>query len=166
LNTTKSDLNTDSVIHSMTLGIELNTGSDIKYTDMSLEKLDEQSKPLIIITESAAKKVLEVTKQQNKVGYGLRVFVRGGGCSGLTYGLSLEREPELNDIVIEQKGLRIFVDGFSAEYIKGSVVDYVESFQASGFKIDNPNAVQTCGCGHSFRTTARPGKPQPCNHTK
>jgi iron-sulfur cluster assembly accessory protein len=166
LNTTKSDLNTDSVIHSMPLGIELNTGSDIKYTDMSLEKLDEQSKPLIIITESAAKKVLVVTKQQNKVGYGLRVFVRGGGCSGLTYGLSLEREPELNDIVIEQKGLRIFVDGFSAEYIKGSVVDYVESFQASGFKIDNPNAVQTCGCGHSFRTTARPGKPQPCNHTK
>jgi len=131
---------------------------------MSIEKLEQGNKPLITLTDSAAKKVLEVIRQQNKLGYGLRIYVRSGGCSGLTYGMSLEKEPELNDIVIEQKGVKVFVDGFAADYIKGSVVDYIESFQASGFKIDNPNAVQTCGCGHSFRTTARPGKPQPCNH--
>lgn len=131
---------------------------------MAIEKVGEEGRPLITLTDAAAKRVLEVMKQQNKLGYGLRIYVRGGGCSGLTYGMSLEREPEINDIVLEQKGVKIFVDGFSAQFIKGSVVDYVESFQASGFKIDNPNAVQTCGCGQSFRTTARPFKPQPCNH--
>jgi iron-sulfur cluster assembly protein len=133
---------------------------------MSIEKVEGQKRPLIIITEAAARKVTDVLRQQNKLGYGLRIYVRGGGCSGLTYGLSLEKEPEPNDLVVEQNGIKVFVDGFSAEYIKGSVVDYVESFQASGFKIDNPNAVQTCGCGHSFRTTARPGKLQPCNHAR
>ncbi|PSN83726.1 hypothetical protein B9Q01_03675 [Candidatus Marsarchaeota G1 archaeon OSP_D] len=119
--------------------------------------------PVITLTERAANRIKQIITQNNKLGYGLRVFVRGGGCSGLTYGMSLEKEPLEGDYVVEQFGVKVFVDRYSSQFIKGSTIDYVETLQSSGFKIDNPNAVQSCGCGQSFRTTARPGKIEKCH---
>jgi iron-sulfur cluster assembly accessory protein len=123
----------------------------------------EQIQPSLVLTESAAARVKELLEKHGKTGYGFRVFVRGGGCSGFTYGLSLEKDPMSTDYVLEQYGIRVYVDKYSYELIKGSTIDYVETIQASGFKIDNPNAVQSCGCGQSFRTTAKPGTVKKCN---
>jgi iron-sulfur cluster assembly protein len=123
-----------------------------------------QEERTVELTEAAAKRVAEILKQSNKSDHSLRIFVRGGGCSGFSYGMSVEKSPTPDDIVVEDKGVKVLVDKYSAEYLHGSTVDYVESLQSSGFKIENPNAVQSCGCGQSFRTTAKPGTPRACSH--
>lgn len=106
----------------------------------------------IVLSEKAAEVVRSILERQGKVGYGLRVFVAGGGCSGLQYGMALEEAPEEEDLIFEHYGLRVFVDPLSYRYLKGSFIDYVETLMGGGFKIDNPNAVASCGCGQSFRT--------------
>ena len=110
---------------------------------------------LVTIMPRAAVKVHEFLKNENKEldKGGLRLYVAGGGCSGLTYGMALENGPSEEDIITEKEGLRVFVDPFSAKYLKGSTVDYVESIEGSGFKINNPNVTSSCGCGHSFQTS-------------
>ena len=80
---------------------------------------------------------------------GLRVYVAGGGCAGLTYGMTLEDNSTDEDIIIETEGLKIFIDPFSAKYLGGSSIDYLESIESSGFKINNPNVTSTCACGKS-----------------
>lgn len=109
---------------------------------------------LVTIMPKAAGKVSEFLKSENKevAKAGLRLYVAGGGCSGLTYGMALEDGPSEEDIVTEYEGLKVFVDPFSAKYLKGSTIDYVESIEGSGFKINNPNVTSSCGCGHSFQT--------------
>jgi len=82
--------------------------------------------------------------------YGLRVAVRGGGCSGFEYALDFEAEPRDNDHVLEYDGLRVFVDAISARYLDGTEIDYVLGMQGAGFKFNNPKAVGSCGCGSSF----------------
>ena len=84
--------------------------------------------------------------------YGLRVFVGGGGCSGLQYGMTFDNNPSDVDIVFAEHGLRVIVDPRSLPYIAGANIDYEDSLMGGGFHIENPNAVSTCGCGHSFRT--------------
>jgi iron-sulfur cluster assembly accessory protein len=81
---------------------------------------------------------------------GLRVAVRGGGCSGFEYALDFEDEMRENDLVYEQHGLKILVDPISARYLKGTEIDYVLGMSGTGFKFNNPNAIGTCGCGSSF----------------
>ena len=81
----------------------------------------------------------------------LRVAIRGGGCGGFEYALGFDRGPAEGDAEAEFHGVRVVVDPASAPYLEGSTVDFVESLQESGFKIDNPNAVASCGCGHSFQ---------------
>ena len=81
---------------------------------------------------------------------GLRVGVLPGGCSGFQYGLNIEDEPAEDDLVIESNGLRLFVDPFSMQYLGGVEIDYVTTFQGSGFTFNNPNASGGCGCGSSF----------------
>ena len=81
---------------------------------------------------------------------GLRVAVMPGGCSGFKYSLNVEDRPESDDVVIESEGVRLFVDGFSAPYLNGTVIDYKSNFQESGFAFSNPNATGGCGCGSSF----------------
>ncbi len=81
---------------------------------------------------------------------GLRVSVQPGGCSGFKYGLLIEDEPAEDDTIIDAEGFRLFVDPFSAQYINGVQIDYVSSFQGSGFTFKNPNATGGCGCGSSF----------------
>lgn len=106
----------------------------------------------IILTESATEMVQNLLVQKNVPDYGLRIFVSGGGCSGLQYGMALDKEPGENDHVITDRGVKIYVDPISMMYLSGSVVDYEDSLMGGGFRIDNPNAVSSCGCGHSFKT--------------
>jgi iron-sulfur cluster assembly protein len=107
---------------------------------------------VITFTEMGAHKVQEFLASQGAAAEasGLRVGVRGGGCSGFQYALAFDTErPE--DTVFEDHGLRILVDGPSLPYVKGAVVDYVDTLQGAGFKVDNPNVIAACGCGSSFR---------------
>ena len=93
----------------------------------------------------------------------LRVFVVGGGCSGYQYGMSIAEEPEADDTVIEQEGVRIVIDADSAGYISGAEIDYTEDMMKSGFTIFNPNAVSTCACGSSFQASDGSGSPRACS---
>lgn len=101
---------------------------------------------------SKAVDMVKITRDQEGIdpGHGLRVAVRGGGCSGFEYALDFESEPRDNDFVYEQHGLRVFVDAVSARYLDGTTVDYVLGMSGAGFKFINPRASGTCGCGSSF----------------
>ena len=113
----------------------------------------------ITVTESAANKVREILAQRNMPNHGLRVFVSGGGCSGMQYGMAIEAQPREFDAVIEAgDGVKVFIDPTSMMYLSGANIDYVDNIMGGGFRIDNPNAVSTCGCGHSFRTTNSGGE--------
>ncbi len=103
------------------------------------------------VTEKAASKVKEFLRLENKEGWGLRVGVMPGGCSGLTYLMDFAQEKEEDDIVIEAGNVKFFVNKNDLEHLGGATLDYVETLQAAGFKIDNPNVHSTCGCGKSFR---------------
>jgi iron-sulfur cluster assembly accessory protein len=111
---------------------------------------------LITMTSTAADKVRELLNQENDPGLALRIFVAGGGCSGLQYGMTLDEEQE-GDTVISQAGFNVLVDEMSLGYISGSEVDYVDSLMGAGFTVNNPNAVSSCGCGHSFKTASGGG---------
>jgi len=105
---------------------------------------------MINVSEIAATKITELLTEEGKSGSGLRVFVQGGGCSGFQYGLGFDHGAQEGDLQFESEGVKVVVDPFSAPYLRGARVDYLETIQESGFKIDNPNAVASCGCGHSF----------------
>ena len=104
---------------------------------------------IVTLTDKAANKVKQLLKKENKEEYGLRVGIVMGGCSGYTYDIGLEKAPKENDILLEEKGIRIFMSPESVAFMKGSTVDYIDSLQNAGFKISNPNVKTTCGCGHS-----------------
>jgi len=106
---------------------------------------------MVVVTESAASEVKRIMQQQNKEGWGLRVGVVGGGCSGLTYELDFEEQPKEKDFVFEHHGVRVFVDPKSYLYLNGLTVDYHLDMLNGGFKFVNPNASAGCGCGTSFR---------------
>ncbi|HLI07117.1 MAG TPA: iron-sulfur cluster insertion protein ErpA [Ktedonobacteraceae bacterium] len=116
---------------------------------------------VITMTPTAVEKVQELLTQENDPSLGLRIFVAGGGCSGLQYGMTLDEEQE-GDTIIPQGQFKVFVDEMSLEYIKGSQVDYVDSLMGAGFTVNNPNAVSSCGCGHSFRTASGGGEARSC----
>jgi iron-sulfur cluster insertion protein len=107
--------------------------------------------PTLVFTDAAAAKVGELIREEANPNLKLRVFVQGGGCSGFQYGLGFDRGAQEGDHAFEVQGVQVVVDPFSAPYLKGARVDYLETIQESGFKIDNPNAVSSCGCGHSFQ---------------
>ncbi len=123
---------------------------------------------MINITESAAEKLGGIMEQKGmKDTHGLRVFVKGGGCGGMQYGMTFDDNTRDGDQVYEQNGLRVFVDATSLFYIDGANIDYVDNLMGGGFHIDNPNAVSSCGCGSSFRTAeSHTGEemPQSCGH--
>jgi iron-sulfur cluster assembly protein len=105
---------------------------------------------MVTLTNIAAKKVGEFLSTQEQAEAGLRVAVKGGGCSGFQYQLALDEKRE-TDQVFDFEGIRILVDPQSLQYVDGSVVDYTESLMGSGFQVNNPNVVAACGCGSSFR---------------
>ncbi len=109
--------------------------------------------PALSLTPAGADKVRRLLEEKEIPDHGLRVFVSGGGCSGMQYGMAFEEAPQDGDLVVEQQGVKLIVDPVSVTYLEGASIDYIEDdLMGGGFKIDNPNAVASCGCGHSFRT--------------
>ena len=107
---------------------------------------------VINVTEAAAYEVKDML-EQNEIADGyLKVKVNGGGCTGLTYGMSAEAEPGDNDEVYEFYGLKVLVDKMDVPVLQGTTIDFKQSLMGGGFQIDNPNAIASCGCGSSFRT--------------
>ena len=102
----------------------------------------------IVVTAKAAEKIKELITQEKK--QGLRISVVPGGCSGYQYGMELDDSAQSDDITVEEQGIKIFVDKMSMKKLSGAHVDYIESLQGAGFKISNPNAKSSCGCGSSF----------------
>ncbi|RMG30766.1 MAG: iron-sulfur cluster assembly accessory protein [Methanobacteriota archaeon] len=108
------------------------------------------TKPNITVTEKAAQQLQKLMQLEGKEGYGLRVGVKSGGCSGLSYYMEFVEKPLPNDQEIEVDGVKIYVDVFSAMYLNGSQLDYTDGLNGAGFVWNNPNAQRTCGCGQSF----------------
>jgi len=121
-----------------------------------MELIEQTTTETINLTEAAAKMVQNLLVQKNVPDYGLRVFVSGGGCSGLQYGMALEAEARPYDQVIEKNDVKVFIDPTSMMYLTGATIDYEDSIMGGGFKIDNPNAVSSCGCGTSFKAKDGP----------
>ncbi|MBA2454421.1 MAG: iron-sulfur cluster assembly accessory protein [Chloroflexia bacterium] len=117
---------------------------------------------MISISDEAVAQLETFLEDQGTKGYALRVFVAPGGCSGLQYGMSVEEEVEEGDTVVEMKGVRLLVDEFSAMYLGGSEIDYVNSLMGGGFTVRNPNAVAGCACGHSFDAGGNEATAQGC----
>jgi iron-sulfur cluster assembly protein len=117
-----------------------------------VEITERPTTTLLTLTESAATKIKQLLAEEDDVNV-LRVAIQGGGCSGFQYGLGFDRGSQEGDHEFELHGVTVVVDPFSAPYLQGAEVDYVDSIQASGFAINNPNAVSSCGCGHSFQVS-------------
>lgn len=105
---------------------------------------------MVQITEKAVGKVKEIMAAQDPVPAGLRIAVVGGGCSGFSYSMAFENQPNMLDKSYQYDGLKVFIDQASLLYLDGVQVDYVETMEGSGFKFNNPNVKNTCGCGSSF----------------
>ncbi|MGI0027765.1 MAG: iron-sulfur cluster insertion protein ErpA [Nitrosopumilaceae archaeon] len=112
-----------------------------------------QTTKLLTITPKAAEKVIAFMKEEADKPEFLRVYVQGGGCSGLSYGMGFEQKAEEDDLVLEENGVKMVIDSYSADYLKGANVDYIESLMGAGFKINNPNVTKSCSCGSSFSTS-------------
>ena len=117
---------------------------------------------VVSLTPEAQSRLKELLAKEDSPGLALRVFVSGGGCSGMQYGMAFDDQRRADDVVIDNEGVQILVDDFSVSYIRGSEIDYVTSVTSTGFAIRNPNAVTTCGCGHSFKTAEDAGRAEPC----
>ncbi len=119
---------------------------------------------LITMSETAVSQLRELIGQQENASpnLGLRVFVYPGGCSGMSYGMAFEDQPADDDLTIEIDGVKLYVDETSVQYVGGSQIDYENSLMGGGFRILNPNAVRSCGCGHSFDTGADASSAKGC----
>jgi iron-sulfur cluster assembly protein len=117
-----------------------------------VERSDTQLRDtLVSLTPTAAAKIRELMAEDPEGETSvLRVAIQGGGCSGFQYGLGFDSGPVEGDEVMELEGVQVVVDPFSAPYLKGATIDFLNTISESGFKIDNPNAAASCGCGHSF----------------
>lgn len=118
---------------------------------------------MIHLSEIASQKLHTIMTEKGLDGYALRVFVSGGGCSGLNYGMTFAEAAEMDDKVYDAEGIKVVVDPASMHYLKGAEIDYIDNLINGGFRIENPNAVQTCACGSSFRTGAGE-QGTPCGH--
>ena len=105
---------------------------------------------MITLTESAVAKIADILLEENNPQVKLRTFVQGGGCSGFSYGFTLDEEQNEDDFVIDNNGVVVLIDSMSMQYLQGAVIGYKEELMGSSFTINNPNAQTTCGCGSSF----------------
>jgi len=119
---------------------------------------------VVSLTDAAAVKLRELTKEEANPDIGLRVYVYSGGCSGYRYGMMLEDAPTAEDKILEANGVKVYVDGNSVNLLQGSQIDYVDTLMGAGFTVNNPNAVTACGCGSSFRTADDAGTARSCAH--
>ena len=119
-------------------------------------------KQVIILTEAASFQIKDMMVQNEEQGAFLRVAVKGGGCSGLSYGMQFDHEKTEDDFLDEQHGIQIIVSKEDAPILVNTKIDFKQSLMGGGFTIDNPNALASCGCGTSFKAAQRPAEPQPC----
>jgi iron-sulfur cluster assembly accessory protein len=119
-------------------------------TETTIQFPPEPKATPLNMTPSAIAKVREIMATQDPIPAGLRVGVVGGGCSGFQYSMAFENQSGMMDKVFTYDGLKVFIDSTSLMYLNSCVVDYVETFEAAGFKFENPNVKSTCGCGSSF----------------
>src|ERR671932_1533 len=117
----------------------------------------------LTLTDDAVLRLRSVLEGQNVPEGALRVYVTPGGCSGFSYGMSLEAEPADDDTVVEQDGVKVVVDPFSLQYLSGAQIDFIDSLMGGGFTVVNPNAVKSCACGQSFDTSFDRGSAKPCH---
>jgi iron-sulfur cluster assembly protein len=124
---------------------------NVRY-DALMAIVEHPTETLISLTPVAASKIRElIAEEPDSEALVLRVAIQGGGCSGFQYGLGFDAGPAEGDLEFEVEGVPVVVDPFSAPYLRGTTIDFLNTIQESGFKIDNPNAVSSCGCGHSFQ---------------
>jgi len=124
-----------------------------------------EAQPTVVsLTDAAALKLQELTKEETNPEIGLRVYVYSGGCSGYRYGMMLEDQPTSEDNVLSANGVRVYIDNTSVPLLQGSEIDYVDTLMGAGFTVNNPNAVSGCGCGSSFRTADDAGQARSCSH--
>jgi iron-sulfur cluster assembly protein len=117
-----------------------------------MEIVERSTHLSLTVTPGAAEKIKELMAEEPDAGsMVLRVAIQGGGCSGFQYGLGFDSAAAEGDHEIELEGVRVVVDPFSVPYLQGATIDFLNGLQESGFKIDNPNAASSCGCGHSFQ---------------
>ena len=122
---------------------------------------------MVTVTESAAQKIRELIDQEAEEDVSvLRIAIEGGGCSGFQYALGFDRGPQDGDNEIESNGVTVVIDPFSAPYLAGSEIDYVDALMGAGFAINNPNVQAACGCGSSFQAKegVAEGEPAPAGH--
>ena len=124
----------------------------------------DQQPTVVSLTDAAASKLRELTKEEANPDIGLRVYVYSGGCSGYRYGMMLEDAPTPEDNLLDVNGIKVYVDGQSISLLQGSQIDYVDTLMGAGFTVNNPNAVSACGCGSSFKTADSAGSPGACHH--
>lgn len=120
------------------------------------------SQDIVILTEAASLQIKDMMKHNEEEDAFLRVSVKGGGCSGLSYGMGFDHEVGEADHQFEQFGIKLLVDKESAPILNGTKIDYKQSMMGGGFTIENPNAIASCGCGSSFRTATAAGTPEEC----
>lgn len=121
-------------------------------TIQDMEITERPTDTLLTITPTAATKIRELMSEEPDGGtMVLRVAIQGGGCSGFQYGLGFDTQAAEGDFELEVEGVTVVVDPFSIPYLQGATIDFLTGLQESGFKIDNPNAASSCGCGHSFQ---------------
>ena len=124
----------------------------------------DQQPTVVSLSDAAAAKLRDLTKEETNPDIGLRVYVYSGGCSGFRYGMMLEDQPTPDDRILSANGLRVYVDDKSIPLLTGSEIDYVDTLMGAGFTVNNPNAVAACGCGSSFRTADDSGTARACAH--
>src|ERR1700682_210002 len=117
---------------------------------------------LITLTNDAVGQLSTMLEKKGTPGLGLRVWLQPGGCSGFSYGMALDDAPLADDVISDVEGLKVIVDSFSAGHLQGAKVDYVDSLMGAGFTVLNPNAVSSCGCGHSFESAQGGGDAASC----
>jgi len=120
-----------------------------------------QTPPVVTLSAKASEMVRDILAKEESKSLALRVYVAGGGCSGLQYGMALD-DPMEGDLTLDYEGIRVVVDSESLRFIEGAEIDYVDSLMGAGFTVNNPNAVSSCGCGHSFRTAEESGAARGC----
>ncbi|MDM8519913.1 iron-sulfur cluster assembly accessory protein [Anaerolineales bacterium HSG6] len=109
---------------------------------------------MITLTQPAVEQLSKIMTEKEITNHSLRVFVSGGGCSGLSYGMTFAEGAEMGDQTFEANGVKVVVDPGSIQYLDGAQIDYIDSLMGGGFRIENPQAVRSCSCGSSFQTSA------------
>ncbi len=118
-------------------------------TPITDQNTTTEATPVLTVTPGAVSKIKEILAERDLTDHALRVFVSGGGCSGLQYGMAIEPQALEDDARVEVDGVRLLVDSVSLDYLRGASIDYVDDVMGGGFRIDNPNATSGCNCGQS-----------------